>query len=754
MTNGYAVGQLGMAFFTATTHEDPAVRRRADRRAQRWAQAIEQIADGRVSVGSRAPVSGLPPWVTLEVLRGGFATGSAVAEAPLHADEIALAQRVGIPAQRRSIFGYLVTDAGLRELFNLLDSGTYRVEVPEDAALLTMAWLVRAGDRGGALDILDAVSPFADRLRLAPKAATAPTSPADVVYRITAGEAAAVLEARRPNRRVEAQREALAVWNPFGDRVLNLWSEKLVDGRVSVDDDPGWRARALDLLDEYERLAAAHTLCSKHRRPKENLAVLLNALRSVTSDEEPDPRVAGLLPRVIETSLLKRGAPGSVEHDTLRSDQRDVALAPPHSRLAAVAGGRLRSLDPSEGIAAPELFTGAVTRTEAAATGVAEGSAMPKVVQRTLSRAHAASVTTLLAEGAVPSSEVLAELVPRISATVVAEGFSDPALARLAAANYRAFRRRRSLLLLSLENQVQLSELPWVRPLASHSGTITNEAMSVAQRVAALALDHYPATIVPNRLLHEMQYLLRAAGHDLPLVEELAADIFMGRFSDKFRLAAQTAAHIVGGTIYARYYSIDPQQILSLTGPPKDKAVTGWRWRRSGPADPGPSFGELCRARAGQRPGDAWSVAANGMVIEQSQILTTHNLAAFVDLGIRPSRPWAELARDAMARTAALLGLAAHQRRPLATVKDAAYAWRQAVFYLSIAEPSAARSLLADDSTASGPAVMTELLAGLRRAADGHPTGADNHVPFLGWTVGRHWILDAIGHVEEPALSR
>ena len=35
MTNGYAVGQLGMAFFTAATHEDPAVRRRADRRAQR-----------------------------------------------------------------------------------------------------------------------------------------------------------------------------------------------------------------------------------------------------------------------------------------------------------------------------------------------------------------------------------------------------------------------------------------------------------------------------------------------------------------------------------------------------------------------------------------------------------------------------------------------------------------------------------------------------------------------------------------------
>lgn len=235
MTNGYALGQLGKAFLTATTHEDPDVRRRADRRAQRWAQAIERMADGRVDVGARVPVRGLPSWVTLEVLRGGFATGSALAEVPLQADEIALARRLEIPAARRLIFGYYLTDAGLEELYDLLDSGAYRIEIPEDAALLSIAWLVRAGDRAGALDVLEAVSPYAEKLRLAPKPANAPTTPPDHVFRITAGEAADALRSRKSNPRVEAQREALAVWNPFSDRVLSLWLEQYGEiGRAHV----------------------------------------------------------------------------------------------------------------------------------------------------------------------------------------------------------------------------------------------------------------------------------------------------------------------------------------------------------------------------------------------------------------------------------------------------------------------------------------------------------------------------------------
>jgi hypothetical protein len=751
MTNGYALGQLAQAFLTATTHENPETRRRADRRVQRWAQAMQEMADGRVAVGSRTPVSGLPAWVTLEVLRGGFATGSASAETLIEADEVALASRVGVPAVRRLLFGYFMTDTGLQELYALLDSGSYRVDIPEDAALLTMAWLLRAGDREAALDVLDAVSPFADRLRLAPKVAETPTLPPEFVYRITAGEAAAILRSRKPNPRVEAQREALAVWNPFGDRVLGVWLEKYDAGQVALDDDPEWRAKATAIVDEYDRLVSVHTLCSRHRKPKENLAILIRAVRAVAAGEQPVPRDLGLVRGAIEACLSKRGAPGSAEHLALREREHKVASTPAHSRVAAVAAARLRVLDQAEGVERPETLAGDVTTQEAEEIGIPSGSTMPVIVPRTLARAHAAPIEALLSEGVVPSAEVLAELVPRISATVVASGFGDQALARLAAANYRAFRRRRSLLLLNLEKQVQLTELPWVRAMTRRSTSTTHEAMAVARRLGALALNNYPATIFPNPLIQELQRLLSAADHDVSLVEELAADIFMGRFSDKFRRAAQNATRVVGGTLYTRYFGIDSEQILGLAEPPRKPSNSGWTWRNAHPSEPGLSFGDLCWARAGHSPADGWSVAANGAIIEQSQILTTHNLAALVTLGVQPSRPWPELARESIEKTASLLDLASHQRRPLATVKDAAYSWRQAVFFLAVAAPTEVEALLADPSIADqGPAVMAELLCGLQAATNGARDPQDAHAPFLGWSVGRHWVLDAIGHPHAP----
>lgn len=212
MTNEYAFGQFSSAFLTATTHENPDVRDRADRRARQWADALRAMADGRAVLGSRVPVDDLPEWVTLQVLRGGFTDGRALAETPLTPEEIALAGRVGVAADRRALLGYFLTDDGLAELFDLLDSRAYRVDLPEDAVLLTVAWLVRAGDRSGALDVLDAVAPRSDRLRLTPKrTAGAAGGPADIVHRSTAGAAAAALRGRRPRPQIAAHREALTV---------------------------------------------------------------------------------------------------------------------------------------------------------------------------------------------------------------------------------------------------------------------------------------------------------------------------------------------------------------------------------------------------------------------------------------------------------------------------------------------------------------------------------------------------------------
>ncbi|WP_255217239.1 hypothetical protein [Myxococcus sp. AM010] len=80
------------------------------------------------------------------------------------------------------------------------------------------------------------------------------------------------------------------------------------------------------------------------------------------------------------------------------------------------------------------------------------------------------------------------------------------------------------------------------------------------------------------------------------------------------------------------------------------------------------------------------------MIIEQAKILTTHNLAVLFDaLGLtrtlRPRLP--ELARRCFERVFRLLlrDVSRYQHR-LRNVKNAAYAWRQMVFFLSLRSKS------------------------------------------------------------------
>jgi hypothetical protein len=74
-------------------------------------------------------------------------------------------------------------------------------------------------------------------------------------------------------------------------------------------------------------------------------------------------------------------------------------------------------------------------------------------------------------------------------------------------------------------------------------------------------------------LVRELAALGREAGEDLPWVEELAADIFMGRFSAKYLRAAQLAGHLLADSLYARYYDIDYAALPAVT----QSAATGGR---------------------------------------------------------------------------------------------------------------------------------------------------------------------------------
>jgi hypothetical protein len=239
---GYAVFQLSKALTTQTEHPDPATRERAHQRVKDWTTVFNGILDGTLAVGSRTPLEGTPSWVTLKVLTGGFATGELLAAGPLQAHERALLARLShFPVTsdtetdaRRLLNSYYLTDEGLADLQELLPSGCFDVNVPEEGALLVVAWLVQNGHAEGARDLLETIGPWFSQLRFYPiptQQARPSSANGAKVSLEDVGSTTERVKQIKPNPRILAQKEAVCIWTPLYDRAVRLFLET-VEGEL------------------------------------------------------------------------------------------------------------------------------------------------------------------------------------------------------------------------------------------------------------------------------------------------------------------------------------------------------------------------------------------------------------------------------------------------------------------------------------------------------------------------------------------
>jgi hypothetical protein len=393
----------------------------------------------------------------------------------------------------------------------------------------------------------------------------------------------------------------------------------------------------------------------------------------------------------------------------------------------------------------------AVTDNEAVTTGVPKGTAIPASIRQKVERCLNETVAALVERDLITSGETLARVLPQMTSGIRAAGIADSTLRQLYAAIYRAFRQRRSLLLLNLEKQVQIEELPWVaaiEPFRSE-GLADNElARQTLEEVSVLTLTAFPHAILPNKLLQELRALVKGSRLDIPLVDEVAADIFMGTFSGKFLDSAKIAARLLQGTLYETYYRINFADVLGI---PESKELPQRFWQRNERRTD--AFAQLCASRAGV-PLGTWEPAINGMIIEQQQVLTTQNLAGlFAGLGL------ADIVRPQLAEMAKRCFAWICQRQQLkmpkwharlVTVKNTAYAWRQMVFYLALTTHAQLVDFLrwAEDHLAKQSQEFQNrfrpALTGLVLAAtpgDVDPQEKTLARPFLGWSKERHWLL-------------
>jgi hypothetical protein len=713
----------------------------AKARAAKWSEVLAGMASGALQIGSRTPVDAYPAWVTLDVLHGGFATGQRAAGGPLQPHELSKLALIGderepAPHSRLRLNAYGLSQEGVNELAELLRSGCFRATVPEETALLVNAWLRARDETERSTALLHAITPFFEELRFYPEPRAQAEAEAHGVSVQTVGDVVTTLRNKSTRPAVAAMREAVTVWAPLYDETVAIVLETVdQNGEPFRQLAQDWALRAQQLLDRYAALRTRHRLCNKPDDPHENFWQLRQYVsRSVSGAvSERDRRRAR---QITDAYVAKRGAPGSDKLVAARHTQHAHAARPTHKEIAQVIEARLAHYAADSGCAEIDEVLRPLSDDELAGCS---GALPPAALAAKVVRCMQGSPAQLVARGAVQSSEVLAELLPELSGRAIAAALEDPAIRRVYWATYTAFRKRRSLLLVDLQSQAKLRELPWIaalEPWLEGNAASAQQAHSVLTSVAVLAIRTFPQTQPPNKLVKELRSLAVAAKIELPLVEELAADIFMNAFSVIFLRSAQAAAELLQGSLYERYFGIDYAYVRTLDDVAQRKSKHA--------AAVSPGFAALCNSMTGPR--HAAGAARNGQVIEQAQIITTHNLAALwsrLDLKRELHAELPMLARRCFE------WICQRQRRTISkpharlrNFKNCAYAWRQLVFYLSLANPNDVTAFLTwmDKRLASEPAHVRATLEpftrGLRFIHEGgrfESTGTAACRRWLGW---------------------
>lgn len=549
---GYAAFQLSRALTAPGLDDDG----QTSKRIARWRNVIEHILQGSASYGSRTPFADVPEWVTLEVVTGGFATGQFLAGGALTEYERQLAASIpGIRPgfERLDLNTWHLTEEGIEVLQTKLASGDYRIEVPEEAALLTVAWLLGQQRTESAWDLVEAIAPFFEQLRFFPMASDGlPLSTAQVQV-FTVGDVRAVLSNRPAQARVAVQKHAVETRLPLYDSAVSLFLVTYQDDWPCRRYPEGWFEQANILKRQFD--ASCPSASGEAESSRDRAGELFALLGGCASDAASlTGRQVGRIRRIVNDFVRKHGHPES--HQKHRESQRSHVSSPGHHLFAKAVAARLSRYPGSDGVSDFSSLLQPVTCEEATAYSLLTGIGIPPDIRRRVERCRKGTIAELIEKGLITSGDTVARLLPAITAEICSAGFRDTSLRMLSVAIYRAFRQRRSLLLLDLQTQVKMKELPWVAAVEDQRETdavVAEAAKQFLIQSAAMTLCAFPQAILPNKLIQEFAALAAMAKLDLPFVEEVASDIFMGAFSNKYIRAARQAASLTGGTLYANY---------------------------------------------------------------------------------------------------------------------------------------------------------------------------------------------------------
>ena len=760
----YALGSLAKSLGAREAPRDPRVReeeetKRRETKIGKWQSVLAAMAEDKLAVGSRAPIRDTPTWVTLEVASGGFATGR-------HMAALAEGERPNAD---------FMTEEGMAELDRMLTTGCYVVEQPENAALLVVVYLLKNGEVDEASTIIDAIAPWFDRLRFYPKTAESPMPLGAVVSISTVGEMKQQLKNMLYNmtnlyiKRVKYIMIDSAVKSTLGplyNRAIELFADTIpcthrpeyarnergeilrtgagqtfantdfgyehlgrrtVRGQIpcTMGDCCGWPVgtpsadgRSYELPEGW--MERARVLFAEINAAMEAAPFAANFF---------EKRGPGEIYNALKMCMSRRGR----EYRSLTGYQSLTGQTVSRLRFIIMKGARAYPVVDDGGGAVVlkaliERLDGhdqrrGLTEEELAAVCLpVEGKAVTASMVQKLTRCRLGTATELIQMGLVSSMEVAGDLINALKAANESAFIEDKSLRTLCEQLHRAFSKRRSLLLLNLEAQVGISELPWFKAIASRAKPSRNARATALQTLVefcTIALRGFPYTQLPNTFVEPLRALRVSAGVELSLMKEIASDIFEGRFSGAFTQGAR-----------------DAQALLPLYCP--------YRVYYGLPADL--SAGDLSSMYTAR----GWSVAANGVVIESVQIHTTHGLAAMVlflrsqgvelPAGRLVMRAWKWMLR-------ALGSMGGEYQAKMQTCKNVSFAWRNLIFWFSLAHRDSRLDLLREMrelAALTGPARSAALNEILLDGLEGTLSGAKCPEPVRGWFdgPGNHCLMN------------
>ena len=312
------------------------------------------------------------------------------------------------------------------------------MQLPEEGALLTVTWLLGHGEAERALELLEKLAPFMDRLRFYPVPDAKPLSPGAVVRLQTVSDSVEQLDAVRIRPQIAKMNETLRIWNGLYDRAVSLFLETVrgetphlatengalirrADGQPQAQGGwpcqlwpSGWRERAQALLEEYRDKRQLNSRSGKSVHPKSNLSRLRGFLEQCVKDPRSlTGREVGAIRKILASYVTRHGEPGSEKLRRLREAQARMAARPTNKELAEVLADRLRRLPGDEGLSSMELAEAPVSAAESARDKIAQGSSIPPSLAAKAERSLEAPIEQLVERGVIASSEVLATVLPQ-----------------------------------------------------------------------------------------------------------------------------------------------------------------------------------------------------------------------------------------------------------------------------------------------------------------------------------------------------